>query len=82
MIFCIFIPKERLCRLIVFNIYSIVIQLKTIIGEIRHEKKLIYILLTNNIIAYEICYMFYLLLNRNDLRVRFAHGESWVRDSV
>jgi hypothetical protein len=29
-------------------------------------KKRIHILLTKNVIAYEICYMFYVLLNRND----------------
>ena len=33
---CIFISMERLCRFIVSNVYSIVIQLKKIIGEIRY----------------------------------------------
>jgi hypothetical protein len=37
---------------------------------------------TKTIIAYEISYVFYVLLNRNDERVCFDHGKPLVRAAI
>jgi hypothetical protein len=45
-------------------------------------KNRIHILLTKTIIAYEIYYVFYVLLNCNDERVSFEHGKPLVRAAI